>query len=128
MPSPAPLFPTNTFYARFEASNAIPMARLAEDQDDCTLCLCRADVRRAFKRVNPVKSPGPDGIPGHVLVYTNQLVEVFTSIFNLSLNQSAGPTCFTETTIVPIPKTSPITSSTWGSGVLGFHKLLVEAK
>ncbi|KAJ8357469.1 hypothetical protein SKAU_G00202630 [Synaphobranchus kaupii] len=33
----------NTFYARFEASNTIPIVRLAEDQDDCTLSLSTAD-------------------------------------------------------------------------------------
>ncbi|KAJ8369561.1 hypothetical protein SKAU_G00095890 [Synaphobranchus kaupii] len=48
----------NTFYVRFEASNTIPIARLAEEQDDCTLSLCMADMRRAFKRVNPRKSAG----------------------------------------------------------------------
>ncbi|KAG5840950.1 hypothetical protein ANANG_G00194350 [Anguilla anguilla] len=45
----------NTFYARFEASNTIPTVRLDEDQDDCTLSLSTADVRTAFKRVNPRK-------------------------------------------------------------------------
>lgn len=30
----------------------------------------------------------------------HQLVEVFTSIFNLSLNQPAAPTCFKQTTII----------------------------
>ena len=37
----------NTFW--FEVSNTIPMATLAEDQDDCILSLSAADVRRAFK-------------------------------------------------------------------------------
>jgi len=27
----------NTFYARFEVINNLPTARVAEDQDDCTL-------------------------------------------------------------------------------------------
>jgi len=106
MPSPPPLpDELNTFYAGFEVSNTILTARLAEDQEDCTLSLSTADVRRALKRVNPRKSPGPDDIPGRVLRgCADQLAEVFTYIFNLSLYQSAPPTCFKQTTIVPVLK------------------------
>ena len=39
----------NTFYARFEATNTTPSVRLAEDQDDYTLSLTMADVRRDLK-------------------------------------------------------------------------------
>jgi len=50
-------------------------------------------LRRALKKVNPRKSPGPDGIPGRVLRgCADQLAEVFNSIFSLSLYQSAVPT------------------------------------
>jgi len=41
-------------------------SRRLEDQDDCTLSLTMADVRRALKRINPRKSPGPDDIPVHL--------------------------------------------------------------
>jgi len=100
----------NTFYALFEVSNTTPTARLAEDQADCTPSLTMVDVRRALKRINPRKSPGPDGIPGRLLIgCTNQLAEVFPSIFNLFLYQSAVPTCFKQTTIVPVPKKPSIT-------------------
>ena len=34
----------------------------------------------------------------------NQLASVFTDIFNLSLTESVVPTCFKQTTIVPVPK------------------------
>ena len=50
-------------HALFEASKTIP-ARPAENQDDCTLSLTMADLRSAYKRVNPRKYPGPDGVPG----------------------------------------------------------------
>jgi len=104
----APLL--NTFYAWFEVSNTFPTMRLAEDKDDGTVSLTMADVRRALKRINPRKSPGPDSIPGCVLSgCANQLAEVFTSIFNLSLYQSAVTTCFKQTTIVPIPRKLSIT-------------------
>jgi len=33
----------NTFYAWFEVSNTTPTARLAEDQDDCSLSLTMAE-------------------------------------------------------------------------------------
>ena len=69
-----------------------------------------ADVRRELQRVNPRKSSGPDGVPGRVLRgCADQLAEVFTSIFNLSLHLSEVPTCFKQATIIPIPKKSSIT-------------------
>ena len=100
----------NTFYGRFEATNPLPSARLAEDQDDYTLSLTVADVRRELQRVNPRKSSGPDGVPGRVLRgCADQLAEVFTSIFNLSLHLSEVPTCFKQATIIPIPKKTSVT-------------------
>ena len=50
------------------------------------------DVRRVFKHVNTKKAAGPDGISGRVLkLCADQLVPVFTMIFNLSLAQSVIP-------------------------------------
>ena len=64
-----------------------------------------ADVSKTFKRVNPRKTAGPDGIPSRVLrACADQLAGVFTDIFNQSLPQSAVPTCFKWATIVPVPK------------------------
>src|SRR4029434_5528003 len=83
-------------------------AKLAEDRDDYTLSLNVADVRRELQRVNPRKSSGPDGVPG-LRGCADQLAEVFTSIFNLSLHLSEVPTCFKQATIIPIPKKSSIT-------------------
>jgi len=79
-------------------------------QDDCTLSLTTAVMRKALKRINSWVSLGPDCIPGRVLrECADQLVEVFTSIFKLSLYQSAVPTCFSQTTFVPVPKKTSIT-------------------
>jgi len=52
------------------------------------------------------KSPGPEGITGRGVLRgcANQLAELSTSIFNLSLYQSAVPICFKQTTIVPVQK------------------------
>ena len=95
----------NSFFARFESSRAVEVQR---DQElHCPFVLNRADVCKSFKRVNPHKAPGPDGIPGRVLrVCAVQLAEVFTDIFNRSLLQSVVPTCFKHSTIVPVPKKS----------------------
>jgi hypothetical protein len=54
------------------------------------------------KPVNIHKATGPDGLPGRVFrPCTDQLANVFTHIFNMSLTESVIPTCFMKTTIVP---------------------------
>lgn len=69
------------------------------------------EVKRAFCSVNPRKAAGPDGIPGRVLRdCADQLAEVFTYIFNLSLSTCSIPKCLKSTTIVPIPKKSAVSS------------------
>ncbi|KAI3376885.1 hypothetical protein L3Q82_000126 [Scortum barcoo] len=63
------------------------------------------------KKISSAEAPGPDGIPGRALkVCADQLADVFADIFNLSLLQSVVPTCFKETIIVPVPKTTKILS------------------
>ncbi|KAI3360543.1 hypothetical protein L3Q82_002422 [Scortum barcoo] len=77
----------------------------------CPPVISRADVCRTLKRINTRKAPGPDGIPGRALkVCADQLADVFADIFNMSLLQSVVPTCFKETTIVPVPKKTKILS------------------
>jgi hypothetical protein len=39
----------------------------------------------------------------------DQLTSVFSDIFNLSLTESVIPTCFKQTTIVPVPKEAKVT-------------------
>eukprot|EP00061_Rhincodon_typus_P014864 g42209.t1 len=64
-----------------------------------------SDVRSVFLGINPKKATGPDGVPGRALrSCADQLVEVFTDIFNLSLLQAEVFTCFKKTTIIPVPK------------------------
>ena len=59
---------------------------------------------------NPYKAAGPDSITSRVLrAPADQLAGVFTDIFNLSLSQSAVPTCFKMATIVPVPKKAKAT-------------------
>ena len=73
--------------------------------DNCVITLSTADVSKTIKQVNIHKSAGQDGLPGHVLqACAYQLASVFTDIFNLSLSKSVIPTCFKQTTIVPVHK------------------------
>ena len=93
------------FYARFEASNTEACMRAPTVLDNCVITLSIADVNKTFKQVNIHKAAGPDRLPGRVLkACTDQLSSVFTDIFNLSLTESVIPTCFKQTTIVPVPK------------------------
>ena len=69
------------------------------------ITLSVADVSKTFKQVNIHKAAGPDGLPGRVLwACADQLEGVFTDIFNMSLIESVIPTCFKQTTIVPVLK------------------------
>ncbi|XP_060792532.1 uncharacterized protein LOC132895728 [Neoarius graeffei] len=69
------------------------------------------DVRRVLRAINPRKATGPDGVPGKVLkACADQLAQVFTDIFNRSLEQAIIPTCLKSATIIPVPKKSPTAS------------------
>uniref|UniRef100_A0A8K9UYS7 Reverse transcriptase domain-containing protein n=1 Tax=Oncorhynchus mykiss TaxID=8022 RepID=A0A8K9UYS7_ONCMY len=97
----------NNFFARFE-DNTVPLTRPATKT--CGLSFTAAEVSKTFKRVNPRKAAGPDGIPSRALrACADQLAGVFTDIFNQSLYQSAVPTCFKRATIVPVPKKAKVT-------------------
>ena len=77
---------------------------------DCGLSFSVADVSKTFKHVKPHKAAGPDGNPSRVLrACTDQLAGVFMDIFNLSLSQSAVPTCYKMAIIVPVPKKVKVT-------------------
>ncbi|KAK1802655.1 hypothetical protein P4O66_004298 [Electrophorus voltai] len=95
----------NDFYARFEAQNNVAAEKSIPPQNDQVLCLTAADVRHTLRGVNPWKAAGPDNIPGRVLrECADQLADVLTDIFNISLSCAMVPTCFKTTTIVPVPK------------------------
>ncbi|KAK3555576.1 hypothetical protein QTP86_022017 [Hemibagrus guttatus] len=95
----------NDFYGRFEAHINVAVRKTIPPPNDQVLCLSTADVRRTLCRVNPRKSAGPDNIPGRVLrECAEQLADVFTDLFNISLTSAVVPTCLKTTTIVPVPK------------------------
>ena len=78
--------------------------------NDLVLCLSTAEVRKTLLRVNPRKAAGPDGIPGRVLrECADQLTNVLTDVFNISLATTVVPTCFKTTTIIPVPKKPTVT-------------------
>jgi hypothetical protein len=100
----------NAFFARFEASNTEQFMITPAVPDDCVITLSVANVSMTFKQVNIHKTAGPDGLPECILrACTDQLASVFTDIFNLSLTQSVIPTCFKQTTIVPMTKNAMVT-------------------
>ena len=95
----------NHLYAHIEASSTEACMRASAVQDGCVIRLSIADVSKTFKQVNIHKAAGPDGLPGCVLrACADQLTGIFTDIFNMSLIKSVIPTCFKQTTIVPVPK------------------------
>ena len=97
----------NNFFARFE-DNTVPLTQTTTQT--CGLTFTAANVSKTFKRVNPRKAAGPDGILSCVLrACADQLAGVFMDILNQSLSQSAVPTCFKRTTIVPVPKKAKVT-------------------
>jgi hypothetical protein len=74
------------------------------------ITLSAANVNKTLRQVNIHKATGPYGLPGHVLqACADQLASVFTDIFKLSLSESVIPTCFKQTTIVPVPKNTKVT-------------------
>lgn len=82
----------NAFCTHFEI-NQRDAALFGSDKG--VLKVTEHDVRLAFKRVNPRKAVGPDGISGRVLKScAQQLAPVFTVIFNLSLSLCKVPACF----------------------------------
>jgi hypothetical protein len=73
--------------------------------DDYVITLSAADISKTFKQVNIHKDVGTDGLPECVLrACAGQLAGVFTDIFSMSLIESVIPTCFKQTTIVPVPR------------------------
>ncbi|KAK3553565.1 hypothetical protein QTP70_004562 [Hemibagrus guttatus] len=90
----------NSFYARFEAQTDVTARKSIPPPEDQVLCLTTADVRKTLSGVNPQRSAGPDNIPGRVLrECAEQLADVSTDIFNISLSSAVIPTCLKTTTL-----------------------------
>ena len=100
----------NHFFARFDQENRDTITHPAiTERDDAPIQLEQHQVRATLRRVNARKAAGPDGVAGRVLkACADQLAEVFTTIFNLSLLQSVVPSCLKSATIVPVPKKNTV--------------------
>ncbi|KAK3513335.1 hypothetical protein QTP70_012365 [Hemibagrus guttatus] len=93
------------------AQNDMTVRKTIPPPEDQVLCLTTADVRKTLCRVNSRKAAGPDNIPGRVLrECAEQLADVFTDIFNISLSSAIVPTCLKTTTIIPVPVSSEVSS------------------
>eukprot|EP00061_Rhincodon_typus_P007196 g28636.t1 len=88
----------NAFHAQFE-QNASGVVMPAPTAPDTLVPFVTASVfRSVLLGVNPRKAMGLDGVPGQALrSCVDQLAELFTDIFNLSLLQAKVPTCFKKT-------------------------------
>lgn len=102
----------NQFFARFDHSNNIysrATSQFGDANGDTPIQLHPNQVRSALCRIKTRKAPGPDGVTGRILkVCADQLSGVFTTIFNLSLQQSAVPSSFKSATIIPVAKKNPV--------------------
>lgn len=75
--------------AWFEAMNNTATRKTASAPDDKVLCLSTADVRRTLAGVN--KAVGPDSVL--LRECADQLADVLSDIFNISLSQAVVPSC-----------------------------------
>ena len=93
----------NYFYERFEASNTEACMRAPAVLDSCVITLSVADRSKTFTQVNIHKAAAQmdyqDISSEHAL--TNRQVTFST--------ESVTPTCFKQTTIVPVPKNAKVT-------------------
>ncbi|KAK7895270.1 hypothetical protein WMY93_020595 [Mugilogobius chulae] len=100
----------NLFYARFDRDNKEAVSSPLPSGGSTTPILDLHQVRLCLRNINPRKAAGPDGVLGRVLKdCADELAEVFTNIFNLSLSTSWVPTCFKAATIIPVPKQTNVT-------------------
>ncbi len=105
---PSPIHST-TFIHGFENAERHTCTKTAHTSQRQALCLSAADVRKTLSRINLRKAAGPNNIPGRVLKdCAAQLMDVLTDIFNTSLSQAVVTTCLKSTTIIPVPKKSPV--------------------
>lgn len=84
----------NQFFAFFNRHSRNPDTLFAPPDNNDLLQLRLHQVRITLRRVDTRTAPGSDGMSGRVLkACADQLAEVFTTIFNLLLQQAVVPTC-----------------------------------
>ncbi|XP_072444233.1 uncharacterized protein [Chiloscyllium punctatum] len=92
-------------YARFEQNFGGVVTPILTSPDKPIPTVTAPEVRSVFLCVNPRKAMGPDGVSGCALrACAGQLAEIFSDIFNLSLQQATVPACFARANIIPVAK------------------------
>ena len=89
-----------------------PSIRKWSDDADATLqdCFSSTDWNMFRDSSNDTEEYTTSVISASMtLSCADQLSSVFTDLFNLSLTESVIPTCFKQTTIVPVPKEAKVT-------------------
>uniref|UniRef100_A0A1A8CJ36 Reverse transcriptase domain-containing protein n=2 Tax=Nothobranchius kadleci TaxID=1051664 RepID=A0A1A8CJ36_NOTKA len=126
----------NSFYARFEVQHPSPTPPTAQvssatlvshaspttfttvnstvpadhPSPSIAISVKEKDVLRVFRKQNPRKSPGPDGVSPATLRHCAEVLSpIFTDIFTISLESCHVPACFKLSTIVPVPKKPHVT-------------------
>lgn len=102
----------NDFYLHFNDEHDFTNVHsdLFESLSDCIATplsmISAPSVRSMFKKCNIRKSPGPDMITGKLLrVCADQICDMFSELFNLSLTQCKVPELWKESIVVPWLKT-----------------------
>ena len=101
----------NDFFARFEAPGGPTRGGtgLSPPSGQTPVVISPADTRRTLAKINPRKAAGPDNVPGRALqACADELTDVLTDIFNISLCQATVPRCFKTSIIVPVAKKSVV--------------------
>ena len=105
----------NNFYNRFDkhdfSAERDNLTKLLENSDnsDNDLILSEYEVRRSLTSLNSSKAAGPDGLKPRLLKScASELSFIFTYIFNFSLSCRSVPSLWKKSSIIPVPKKSPI--------------------
>jgi len=93
----------NDFYCRFDkpvsGDNALTAYEENTPEIECET------VTQLFQKLKTSKSPGPDGITAQVLKECcSELSEVFTILFQRSIDEASIPPIWKTSTMVPVPK------------------------
>ena len=105
----------NNFYCRFDthdftAENTALECSLANVPLTSTVNINETDVRNVFSGLKLNKAVGPDGISNRVLKScSHQLANVFTQIFQMTLDEGYIPEHWKMSVIVPVPKQNKAT-------------------
>ena len=95
----------NEFYSRFDKLNQSGISQSFYTDQPPSIVIETHEVESLFKKQNPRKAPGPDGVLTTTLRHcASVLAPVFTDIFNQSLTSQCIPICFKTSTIIPVLK------------------------